>query len=106
MKGRLRAVGAFLVLAGLAACTPQGAPPESGSTPSVEPAAAASPSPSAGANASSQTAEPTGAQAPAVVPTARTLPEPQGPGGQYATDPSTVVLAAGKPTLVKFFAFW
>ena len=26
--------------------------------------------------------------------------------GLEATDPSTVVLAAGKPTLVEFFAFW
>ena len=25
---------------------------------------------------------------------------------QYATDPSTVHLAAGRPTIVKFFAFW
>ena len=29
-----------------------------------------------------------------------------GAGGQFATDPSTVELAAGRPTLVKFFAFW
>jgi hypothetical protein len=29
-----------------------------------------------------------------------------GPGGQFATDPSTVDLASGRPTLVKFFAFW
>jgi len=29
-----------------------------------------------------------------------------GAGGQFATDPSTVDLAAGRPTLVKFFAFW
>lgn len=33
-----------------------------------------------------------------VVPTARE--------GLEATDPSTVVLASGKPTLVEFFAFW
>ena len=26
--------------------------------------------------------------------------------GQEATDPATVNLASGKPTLVKFFAFW
>ncbi len=25
---------------------------------------------------------------------------------QYATDPTTVDLASGRPTLVKFFAFW
>jgi hypothetical protein len=29
-----------------------------------------------------------------------------GAGGQFATDPSTVDLASGRPTLVKFFAFW
>ena len=29
-----------------------------------------------------------------------------GAGGQFATDPSTLELAAGRPTLVKFFAFW
>ena len=29
-----------------------------------------------------------------------------GLGGQYATDPATVDLASGRPTLVKFFAFW
>lgn len=26
--------------------------------------------------------------------------------GLHATDPSTVVLAAGRPQLVEFFAFW
>jgi hypothetical protein len=35
---------------------------------------------------------------PDVVPTPRE--------GLEATDPSTVVLASGKPTLVEFFAFW
>ena len=35
---------------------------------------------------------------PDVIPTARE--------GLEATDPSTVVLASGKPTLVEFFAFW
>lgn len=41
-----------------------------------------------------------GNSAPAVAatPTARS--------GQEATDPTTVNLASGKPTLVKFFAFW
>jgi hypothetical protein len=34
----------------------------------------------------------------AATPTARS--------GQEATDPTTVNLASGKPTLVKFFAFW
>jgi len=34
----------------------------------------------------------------AATPTARS--------GQEATDPKTVNLASGKPTLVKFFAFW
>jgi len=34
-------------------------------------------------------------------PTAQTIRE-----DQYATDPTTVDLASGRPTLVKFFAFW
>ncbi len=34
-------------------------------------------------------------------PTAATVPE-----DQHATDPTTVDLASGRPTLVKFFAFW
>ena len=37
---------------------------------------------------------------------APTEPVYVGPGGQFATDPSTVNLASGQPTLVKFFAFW
>ena len=48
-------------------------------------------------------ADPTeGAPAGAAVPT-ETKPVRT---DQYATDPSTVELAAGRPTLVKFFAFW
>ena len=47
-------------------------------------------------------------------PAAPTSPPEAGPteavfvgaGGQFATDPSTVDLASGRPTLVKFFAFW
>jgi hypothetical protein len=35
---------------------------------------------------------------PDIVPTPRQ--------GLEATDPSTVMLASGKPTLVEFFAFW
>jgi hypothetical protein len=35
---------------------------------------------------------------PSSTPTARS--------GQEATDPTTVSLAAGRPALVKFFAFW
>ncbi len=34
-------------------------------------------------------------------PTAQTVRQ-----DQYATDPTTVDLASGRPTLVKFFAFW
>ncbi len=33
-------------------------------------------------------------------------PTPTLRSGQEATDPTTVNLASGKPTLVKFFAFW
>ncbi len=34
------------------------------------------------------------------------LPAPTIRQDQYATDPTTVDLASGRPTLVKFFAFW
>jgi hypothetical protein len=43
-----------------------------------------------------------GTTAPSVV----LAPTPTLRSGQEATDPATVNLASGKPTLVKFFAFW
>jgi len=50
---------------------------------------------------------PTAFPAPTTPPeSAPTEPVYVGPGGQFATDPSTVNLASGQPTLVKFFAFW
>lgn len=63
---------------------------------------------------------PTAVEAPAVVtaepatevPTPQTtLPPTAGPTptvrpGMEASDPTTVVLAGGDPTLVEFFAFW
>src|SRR3990172_4861893 len=58
-------------------------------------------------------ATPGGRGPPTRLPAAATPPESAptepvyvGPGGQFATDPSTVNLASGQPTLVKFFAFW
>jgi hypothetical protein len=55
--------------------------------------------------------EPTLPPNPAASPTAAPEAGPTetvfvGAGGQFATDPSTVDLASGRPTLVKFFAFW
>ena len=49
---------------------------------------------------------------PAIDPTAVPLAEPSQEAvptareGLEATDPSAVVFASGKPTLVEFFAFW
>lgn len=42
--------------------------------------------------------------APALPPTVGPIPTVR--PGMEATDPTTVVLAAGDPTLVEFFAFW
>ena len=39
-------------------------------------------------------------------PSVEVAPTPTLRQGQEATDPATVNLASGKPTLVKFFAFW
>jgi hypothetical protein len=53
---------------------------------------------------------PTGpAAATSLAPTEPPLapqPSPTARPGLEATDPTTVVLAAGKPTFVEFFAFW
>ena len=43
---------------------------------------------------------------PATQDSASPAPTPTLRSGQEATDPTTVNLASGKPTLVKFFAFW
>jgi hypothetical protein len=95
---RFRAKGplllAFAALAiGLAGCSTGGL------------VATAPPSVSA---ASATAVQPAGAEATATVlvqsteaPTAPPVRE-----DQYATDPTTVDLAIGRPTLVKFFAFW
>jgi len=80
---------------GLAACS------------SAAPVANALPVPSVG---SASVVQPTSAEArptaleadqPTQVSTAPPVRE-----DQYATDPTTVDLASGRPTLVKFFAFW
>ncbi len=74
------------------------------------PAAMPTPAAEGGANASA----PGQAQAPtaipatevAAAPTATVAPVAQVKEAFVATDPTTVNLAAGKPQLVEFFAFW
>ncbi len=44
------------------------------------------------------------AKTPVAEPSLDIIPTPR--EGLEATDPSAVVLASGKPTLVEFFAFW
>ena len=85
-----------LLLASLAAaCASPATPIVDDSPPSETPAAA------------EVTLVPTNQPTPTNPPeTASTEPVFVGAGGQYATDPSTVDLASGRPTLVKFFAFW
>ena len=64
--------------------------------PTAASRAVASPAqPTRGATALPESARPSDA------PTAQTIRQ-----DQYATDPTTVDLASGRPTLVKFFAFW
>jgi hypothetical protein len=84
----------FVTAALLTACSPA-------SAPTVEDAAPTSP------------AAPTEATPAPAVSLPATIPPPAPPTEtrqvvteQYATDPATVNLAAGRPTLVKFFAFW
>jgi hypothetical protein len=95
--GGPRAAGVcLLVLAlGAAACAPAAAPAFATDPPSTGPTAVV----------------PAHDPATPLPPAGLSSPDPTetiavGPGGQYATDPSTVSLAAGRPTLVKFFAFW
>jgi len=79
----------------LSACSPSRAPALPAPSPTqVDSAALAEEPTAAPTEASSPTQE-----LPAVVtPTAR--------AGLEATDPTTVDLAAGTPTLLEFFAFW
>ena len=91
----------LLMSLAVAACGPAATPTDAALTataalPAME--ASAPPEPTLLPNAS---AEPTGPSEAA--PTEAVF---VGPGGQFATDPSTVDLASGRPTLVKFFAFW
>jgi hypothetical protein len=83
----------LLLSVSLAACGPATAPIADGALPTAEPTAI-DPSPSQTVSAATSTAPlaPTGTR-PVITE-------------QYATDPATVNLAAGRPTLVKFFAFW
>jgi hypothetical protein len=91
-----RIPGGFLVLAlAAAACAPVAAPPILADVP-----ATLAPTDVPAQRADTQTA-------PRILaPSNPTATIVVGPGGQFATDPSTVDLASGRPTLVKFFAFW
>jgi hypothetical protein len=80
--------------------------------PAVPPTHAASPA-TAALPATEASAPPEATPLPNASADPTSLPEAApteavfvGPGGQFATDPSTVDLASGRPTLVKFFAFW
>ena len=88
------ALGALFVLAALlSACGPAAAPTEA--MPIATQAATDTPAP-----------EVIGTLPPATQESVTTAPTPTLRSGQEATDPTTVNLAAGKPALVKFFAFW
>jgi len=91
-KGALFLVSTALAI-GLAACSSAAPPATALPVPSVDSAAAVQPT--------SAEANPTLPGQPTDVPTA-----PPVRVDQYATDPTTVDLASGRPTLVKFFAFW
>ncbi len=90
---------ALALLLGLAACGGKGGSP----SPTAPPQAAGGETPAAATvtepqpTATTQPSAPTPSEAP---PTPTLRPELQ------ATDPTTVDLASGKPTLVEFFAFW
>jgi hypothetical protein len=85
----------------LTACA-RAAPPIAAPLPAAESTPPTEPSPPGEATPlPSALLEPT--RPPEAAPTEARL---VGPGGQFATDPATVELAAGRPTLVKFFAFW
>lgn len=79
----------------------------------VAPAETATPPPATPTDAPPPTQAPTEPMAETEAPTARPEPTaeglgpiPQGPSQLRASNPSNVDLAAGKPTLVEFFAFW
>lgn len=102
MKPRLLIVlGMLLLSLAAVACGPAAAPGGEGS-----PATEALP-------ATNETADPERTPVPTTLPASTNPPQAAptepvlvGPGGQFATDPSTVDLASGRPSLVKFFAFW
>lgn len=95
-RPRLLILGLILMVSlPLAACGPAAAPTVASPAPATAPVADA-PS-TLGSIATPPTSPPEAAPTETIF---------VGPGGQYATDPATVNLAAGRPTMVKFFAFW
>ncbi len=84
----------------LAACAPAGqtpAPPVVTPAPGIDPTA--SPQPATAPPLAAATPTPAATPAPAISVT------PRG-DALHATDPRTVVIGAGQPVLVEFFAFW
>jgi hypothetical protein len=77
------------------------APTEAATSVSTEDVAVAATAPAAATEAATTEVVATEANAEAA-PTETRVPRPN----LEATDPSTVTLAAGKPQLVEFFAFW
>jgi hypothetical protein len=94
---RTRIAAAFLTLSVLAAllsaCGPAATPTDALAIATQ--AASSTPAP-----------EVFGTLPPATEGSASPGPTPTARSGQEATDPTTVNLASGKPSLVKFFAFW
>ena len=95
MRTRIAAalVMLYVLAALLSACGPAAAPTEA--LPIATQPATPTPAP-----------EVFGTLPPATEASASSAPTPTLRSGQEATDPTTVNLASGKPTLVKFFAFW
>ena len=100
----VRALVGLLLLA-LAACKATAPSPPAEAPVAVE----ASETPAQPAAAPSDTPQPAQEDTPAAPPTNTPLAAQATPTLRpelEATDPTTVNLAAGKPTLLEFFAFW
>jgi hypothetical protein len=100
----------ILVVFLLSACATQAGPTQpafQGSVPSVEETALATP-PEEGEIVGSivATLSPVPADAASAAPSPEPVIQPTPRLELHATDPSGVTLAAGKPQLIEFFAFW
>ncbi len=97
MRRKLRSALLMAALVGAAACS-RGLPPAT-NTPQM---------PTQGITATEATAAATSSAEASTAPTESALTPTAVPVKQWlvATDPTTVHLAAGRPQLVKVFAFW